>query len=302
MLQSSSGVDEAPLFAGLCLPLRVREHSIGLVEAYGPPDLLEQETGETLSGLANQAASALENARLYEELAERELQLRELVGQILRAQEEERRRVAYEVHDGLAQMAAAAHQYLQGFAKRYSPESASGKEELREALELIQQAVREARQIIADLRPTALDDFGLATALRQQVEGLNDEGWQFGYEESLGTERLPAEIETTLFRVAQEAITNVRKHARTTEACVRLARIGRKVRLEVRDEGRGIHPSAVSKDSGPGERVGLSGMRERVSLLGGELEITSDPGRGTTLVAEVPLPTLERTRKYDHEG
>ena len=117
-LRSTSGADEAPLLMGLCLPLRVRERLIGLVEAYSHKGLLEQEATQTLIGLTNQAASALENARLYEELAGRELRLRELVGQILKAQEEERRRVAYEVHDGLAQVAAAAHQYLQGFAKR----------------------------------------------------------------------------------------------------------------------------------------------------------------------------------------
>jgi PAS domain S-box-containing protein len=291
MLQSSSGVDEAPLFAGLCLPLRVREHSIGLVEAYGPQDLLEQETAETLSGLANQAASALENARLYEELAERERQLRGLVGQILKAQEEERRRVAYEVHDGLAQVAAAAHQYLQGFAKRYSPESASGKEELREALELIQQAVREARHIISNLRPTALDDFGLARALRLHAEELSaTEGLQVGFEETLGVQRLPQETETTLFRVAQEALTNARKHAQSPQAHVTLARLKSSVRLEVRDWGRGFEVSeATNGGGGPGERVGISGMRERVALLGGDLEIDSRPGAGTTVVAEIPL-------------
>ena len=290
-LHAPSGAEEAPLFAGLYLPLRVRERSIGVVEAYGPPDLLEQEITETLSGLANQAASALDNAHLYEELAERERRLRELVRQILKAQEEERRRVAYEVHDGLAQVAAAAHQYLQGFAKRYSPESATGREELKEALELIQQAVREARQIIANLRPTALDDFGLAVALRLHAEELSAaEELQVGFEETLGHQRLPQEAETTLFRVAQEALTNAKKHAQSSRVLVRLERQEGSVRLEVRDWGRGFEVSEVTNGGGgPGERVGISGMRERIALLGGELAIDSQPAVGTTVIAEIPL-------------
>ena len=293
-LPSSAG--EAPLLAGLCLPLRVRDRLIGIVEAYSPAEnLLEQETVEMLSGLANQGASALGNAHLYEELAERERRLRELVGQILKAQEEERRRVAYEVHDGLAQVAAAAHQYLQGFAKRYTPESASGKEELKEALDLIQQAVREARQIIADLRPTALDDFGLRVALRMHAEELSAaEDLQVSFEESLGDQRLPQEAETTLYRIAQEALTNARKHARSPRAHVKLERLNGSVRLEVRDWGRGFKVGAATNGGGgPGERVGISGMRERASLLGGELKIESRPGAGTSVVAEVPLAQKE---------
>jgi signal transduction histidine kinase len=108
-------------------------------------------------------------------------------------------------------------------------------------------------------------------------------------------------VETALYRVAQEALTNVQKHARTNQAHIKLARRGRKVRLEVRDEGRGFDPATVSGNGGPGERVGLSGMRERVALLGGELKITSKPGAGTSLMAEVPLPASER-RETNHEG
>jgi signal transduction histidine kinase len=275
----------------------VRERSIGVVEAYGDEALAKPEAVETLGGLTNQAASALENARLYEELSTRARHLRQLVGQILKAQEEERRRVAYEIHDGLAQVAAAAHQYLQGFAKRYSPESASGKEELREALELIQQAVKEARHVISNLRPTALDDFGLARALRMHAEELSAaEELQVSYEETLGDQRLSQETETTLFRIAQEALTNARKHAGSPQVLVKLERLKGSVRLEVRDWGEGFKvEEATDGSGGPGERVGISGMRERVAVIGGELRIESQPGAGTTIMAEVPLTTEEET-------
>ncbi len=276
---------------GLCLPLRVRNRVIGLLEAYGPEALAENETVETLASIANQGASALENARLYEELAERERELHDLVGRMLVAQDEERRRVAYEVHDGLTQMVVAAHQRLQIFAEDFPPGSAEGREELEELIELVRGTVAEARRVIAGLRPTALDDFGLATAVRLQVEEMRDEGYEASYEESLGEKRLPVALETALFRVVQEAITNVRKHAETDRIRVALGRRDETIRLEVRDWGHGFRASeVVAGGGGPGERVGLSSMRERVALLGGKLEVRSEPGVGTSVVAEVPLP------------
>jgi len=158
---------------------------------------------ETFASLASQAASALENAQLYEELAEHRHRLQELVGKLVIAQEEERRRVAYEVHDGLAQVAAAAYQHLQNFATDNPLRSTRGENQLDKALEMLQHTVEEARNVVADLRPTVLDDFGLGTALRLQVERLSSEGLRASYEESLGEERLPEVVETTLFRVAQ---------------------------------------------------------------------------------------------------
>jgi PAS domain S-box-containing protein len=283
----------------LYLPLLVRDRIVGVLEAYGP-EALGEDGWQTLISLANQAASALENARLYAELTERENQLRRLVGKLITAQEEERRRVAYDVHEGLAQTAAAAHQRLQVFARHNCPDSARGQEDLDEALELVREVVGEAREVIHDLRPTVLDDFGLAAAVRLQVQTLRSEGLEVGLEEALGDERLPPELETTLFRVAQEALTNVRKHARAAAVHVVLDRSGKAVRLMVRDEGRGFRPDEATKSNGPGERVGLSGMRERLSLLGGRFDLQSEPGSGTTVTAEVDLPT--KREDPDHAG
>jgi PAS domain S-box-containing protein len=146
-------------------------------------------------------------------------------------------------------------------------------------------------EVIHDLRPTVLDDFGLAAAVRLQVQTLRSEGLEVGLKEALGDERLPPEVETTLFRVAQEALTNVRKHARAAAVHVVLDRSGRAVRLMVRDEGRGFRSDETTRSNGPGQRAGLSGMRERLSLLGGRFELQSEPGSGTTVTAEVEVPT-----------
>ena len=228
-------------------------------------------------------------ARRLRSLGESERRFRSLVGQVMAAQEEERKRVAYEVHDGLAQTAAAAHHLLLAFARRYPPDSEESQRILDRALELVQQTVGEARQVIADLRPTVLDDFGLATAVRQQVERLEAEGRSVEYEEALDGERLPTAMETALYRVSQEALTNVRKHAPAARVRVTLKRDGACVRLGVRDWGRGFHPDSVGNGGGPGERVGLSSMRERISLLGGRFSINSEPGLGTEVTAEIPL-------------
>jgi PAS domain S-box-containing protein len=287
---------------GLCLPLLVRERAVGVLEVYGPEALAENDVVEILESLTSQAASAFENARLYGELAEREKRLQDLVGKILVAQEEERRRVAYEVHDGLAQVAAAAHQHLQAFTQYHPPQSEEGREDLTRVSELVRQTVGEARRIIANLRPTALDDFGLKSAVRLHLDALRAEGWRIEYEETLGDERLPAATETAIFRVIQEALNNVGKHAGTNRVDLSLERRlagtsaseGERgsIRLTVRDYGRGFVPeesSAPGAPGGPGERVGMTGMRERVALLGGDFRVASRPGAGTTIVAEIPL-------------
>ena len=282
---------------GLILPLLVRNRLIGVLEVYGPESLMAKQNEETLISLASQGASALENARLYADLAERENQLQNLIRKLITAQEEERRKVSYEVHDGLAQTATGAHQLLQAFARHHPPSSDKGRSDLSRVLELVQQTVGEARYVIADLRPTALDDLGLGAAVRLQVEKISSEGCQVDYEEALGEERLPAEVETAMFRVAQEALTNVRKHAPSARVRITLRHQNNSVRLHVRDWGPGFDPEKTTDGGGPGERLGLSSMRERVALLGGHLEVRSRPGEGTEVLAEISTVQKDGKRR-----
>jgi|SRR5215207_564211 len=234
-----------------------------------------------------------------EKLTERERELHDLVGRMIDTQEEERRRVAYEIHDGFTQMAAAAYRRLVLFEEHHAPEAAQDRQELVDAIALVHRTVAEARRVIANLRPTTLDDFGLATAIRMEVEELCSEGFDARYEETLGKDRLPATLETTLLRVAQEALANVRKHAQTDQVRVELGCHDGFVRLEVRDWGRGFEPAGVRQGGRPGERVGLSSMRERIALFGGSLEIRSQPGVGTCMVVEIPLPVATSKEKVD---
>ena len=231
-----------------------------------------------------------------ESLRRSEQKIRDLVGRILVAQEEERRRVAYEVHDGFTQMAISAYQLLQNFADDYPQASSQATEELEETIDRLEQTIKGARRVIADLRPTALDDLGLAAALSQHVETICAyEGVEVSYEGVLGEERLPPALESALFRIAQEAMVNACKHAETDRVHVALECEGGFVRLRVRDWGRGFRLAEQTDGGGPGERVGLSSMRERAILLGGALEIRSEPGSGTLIMAEIPLPGEEET-------
>jgi signal transduction histidine kinase len=249
---------------------------------------VERHVAELRSSERREQEARVSAEAATRQIAEREQRLQDLVRQLQVAQEEERRRVAYEIHDGLAQVAASAHQHLQTYADYHAPPSVAGRAALDVTVDLVQRTVREARRLIAGLRPTALDDFGLGTAIRLEVEALRAEGWHVTYEEDLGEERLPSTLETALFRVTQEALTNVRKHAGRAQVVVTLERHDDNVRLEVRDWGRGFSPAAASERPRPGERVGLLSMQERVALLRGQCTVTSQPGAGTQVIAVVP--------------
>jgi PAS domain S-box-containing protein len=208
--------------------------------------------------------------------------------------EEERHHIAYELHDGLAQIVTSAHQHLQSFASHYHPRGQQAREELERAMDLARRAVQEVRRVIGGLRPTALDDFGLAAAIQMHVAALRADGWEVTYRQTLDAERLPPAIETVIFRVAQESLTNIRKHAKTTRAHLELDHHGAALRLIVQDWGCGFDTSALRDGVGLGEHIGLRGMRERIALLGGQWSIDSRPGLGTRVVAMVPLSSINK--------
>ena len=248
-------------------------------------------TDLTATILRNQDGQAIYRVVMIENIVERKR---------AKLLEEERHHVAYELHDGLAQIVASAHQHLQAYASHYRPRTLEARQELYRALDLAQLSVREARRLIAGLRPTALDDFGLAMALRLQVEALRTDGWTITYEETLGSDRLPSTIETTLFWVAQEALSNIRKHSQTNQARLKLEHQGSMIHLEVQDWGCGFNPLAVVHEVSLGEHVGLREMQERVELVSGHFMISSRQGAGTMLVADVPLlPTDARSMYHE---
>lgn len=202
--------------------------------------------------------------------------------------EETQRQIAYELHDSVVQLAVGLHQRFQTFAQRHTPRAPDARRQLVEMLGLAQTLVRESRRIIAGLRPLALDELGLAAAMRIQVEALRGEGWTISYHEALGAQRLPPPVELALFRVAREGLTNIQKHAQTTLVSLALERTPTAVLLRLEDQGSGFLPDALLPRP-DGRRFGLQGMRDRIALLGGRLVLDSAPGQGTRLSVEVPL-------------
>jgi signal transduction histidine kinase len=275
-----------------CVPLVVKSDVIGVLEAIGESRPADEPTLDILGSIALQAATALENARLYQEVADSERALHGLVHQLMAAQEDERRRLAYEIHDGFAQMASGVQQLVEAYAHDFPGESGAARHRMEVTIGFARRTVSEIRRVLAGLRPTVLDDFGLARGLHAYAEGLAGETLTVAYSESLGSERLPPDVEIALFRLAQEALTNVRRHAQVECAELRLHRSDHDVAVEVQDRGSGFDQASVKNSGRPGQHLGLLSMRERIAQVGGSLEITSRCGEGTLVRAVVPVPKL----------
>lgn len=271
----------------LCLPLRgADDRAFGMLllansVPIGAPD---SEDIESLHLLATLLAAHLENNRLLQTLIIRERSMSELVHRLFSAQEDERKRVAYDLHDGLAQTLAGLHQRLQGFAGRCPPLSAPLDHDLQAILDLAQHCVGEGRRLIGGLRPSVLDDFGLFQAVDKEVDRLREAGITVHWF-SRSLSRLPSHVEIALFRIAQEGINNILKHAGAANVKLELELHQSHVALLLEDDGRGFDsdlPSSI-------QSLGLVAMQERASLLGGRFTCSSRPAGGTRLRAIVPL-------------
>jgi signal transduction histidine kinase len=250
-----------------------------------------------MAGIAQQLGLSVANALLQEQVQAREQVLAELLRQVVGAQEAERQRIARELHDATGQSLTAISLGLRG-VENYLLQVEPGDDprvlihQVKELRSFGQNALGELRNLISDLRPPQLDDLGLAAALRWYGQGYEQ---RRGIALSLHVEgddsRVPVEYRTVLFRIAQEALTNIAKHAAATSVEIRLAVSSGEVRLGVRDDGCGFDPQLLSRlESEHQAGWGLVGIRERAMLLGGRLQIETAPGAGTHLQVTVPLP------------
>ncbi len=243
---------------------------------FGPYDLA------LLTQVANLMARTIENSRLYHRLAQREEMLESFATRIIEAQEQERRRLAGDIHDGISQrLVSLWYHLLAAEAATSDPETV--RRELGTAKELATAALEEARGAIGGLRPTLLDDLGLAPSLDSLARTLPVD------EVALGVEpvTLPAHVEVALYRIAQEALQNVVKHAGASKVTVRLGRDADGVRLSVTDDGKGFADLSV-EEAAERHSYGLVGIRERAELIGATLTVRSSPEKGTTVEVLVP--------------
>ncbi|TKJ29899.1 MAG: hypothetical protein CEE40_06865 [Chloroflexi bacterium B3_Chlor] len=236
-----------------------------------------------LSGVARQAAIAIENAQLYESM-------RSYARQILTAQEEERKRMARELHDDTAQALVVLSRQLDALLSADSRASAGIKQPLEELRQLTAAISRDVRRFSQDLRPSALDDLGLLPTLEALMAKLSEDDGIQAHLEVLGDKRrLSPERELVLFRIAQEALTNVRKHSQATRVVTTVEFGDGMVRMTVTDNGLGFKVPDRPSDLVEMGKLGLTGMLERAQLAGGTLVVRSESGQGTTVVVEIPL-------------
>jgi PAS domain S-box-containing protein len=221
--------------------------------------------------------------------------LRRLTARLLEMQEEERRQVAYDIHDGLGGMLTAASMHLETFAaQRQEAGSGEGEVEFAKAKRCLQDAVVEMRRMVSELGPLLLEDVGLVEASRRLLADLaHRQNWDTEFEDDVDIERLDPMAEMALFRIVQEALSNAAKHSQTAKVRIGFRREAEILFMEVRDWGKGFDVGRVLAQWGPGLHVGLLGMRERAALIGGELTIESAPGNGTKIAVSVPVVSPE---------
>ncbi|MGE5617822.1 MAG: ATP-binding protein [Sphingomonadaceae bacterium] len=243
-----------------------------------------------LASVAHQIAVAVENATLYQELEQKEALRGELLRKVISAQEEERKRIARELHDETSQALAALVVALETTSVAPAKDAEEVKARIAGIKPLAVRMLEEVRKLTLDLRPTVLDDLGLIPAIRWYAENrLKPQGVKVQLETAGIERRLPPEMETALFRVVQEAVTNIARHAEAENVVIALNISHSSVVIEVEDDGKGFDLAAVSRTTDKGRGLGLMGMRERVALFSGNLTIETSPGAGTQLRIEVPL-------------
>jgi signal transduction histidine kinase len=262
--------------SALYVPLLVRDEAIGVIAVHDKNGADPRFTDEDLRIAEIFAARAAVAVELRQRVARNALE------RVLSAQEDERRRLARELHDETGQALTSILLGLRGLEDAQDPETLRAA--VGEVRDLVRSTLQDVRRLAVELRPKALDDFGLVPAVERLTESFAEQtGIDVEFVHNIPDDRLPPGIETALYRIVQESLTNVVKHARAGHVSVVLTGKDGSVSILVEDDGVGFEPSRARSDG-----LGLLGMRERVELLGGRMTVESRPGAGTTFVAEVP--------------
>ena len=269
-------IEHRELLARVQAMLRIQSAEHALIEAHAD---LERRVAERTAELseANRALKAM-SLRLFE------------------VQEAERRFIARELHDEVGQTLTGLKLVLEtSFHPAPGPEC----EAMQEAVSLIDELMERIRTLSVDLRPHMLDDLGLLTALEWHFQRYGKQtGIQVHFKHTPLARRLPTQLETAAFRIVQEALTNIARHARVKEVNVRLWADDERLRIQVEDAGAGFDPAQALASRAS---AGLAGMRERAELIGGEFTLESTPGTGTLLTVELPMP-LSPGEAVEQEG
>lgn len=267
-------------------PIKTPETAIGvLMIGFSKPYEWLPTERELLRAIADRSALAIDRARINDALRERETRIAQLSAHLLRVQEQERRRISRELHDETGQELMVIRLYL-GMLEN-SVKARNPRVKIRETLDVVDRTIDGIRRIIARLSPLLLQELGLIAAIRKEAKDLaRDTGVKARVTVSDGIDRLPPETEAAIYRVVQEALHNVAKHAQAHVVNIQMNQQNGELQLVIEDDGIGIQ---VRSSSSRGRSFGLAGIKERVGMLGGRVQINSGRGKGTRI--EVTVPT-----------
>lgn len=270
------------------VPLKLGEDVIGvLLLGFSRPHACLPTERALLRAMADRSAMAIDRARMTDALREREMRIAELSGHLMHAQEEERKHISRELHDETGQALMVIRLYLGMLESSVTANSARMK--IRETLEVVDRTIEGIRRIIGRLSPLVLQELGLIAAVRKEAKDLaKSAGVKARVSVSPEFGRLSTPVEAAIYRIVQEALHNVAKHANATAVSIDLTRDKNSVRLLIEDDGTGISPQ---KPNPHRQTFGMAGMRERIANIGGKMKVTSSRGKGTRIEVNAPALT-----------
>ena len=269
------------------IPLIAREQQFGVINLLCDADVvISDDDMELLSSIGAQISETVANAWLQLKLTEKEASRQFLLESLVQAQEEERSRLARELHDGAGQTLTSLLVRLKAMERRFPSPELQG--ELSNMQGIVSETIEQVRELAYRLRPVALDQFGLSRALESLVQDMTKGttikvSCQFNLKDS----KIHPEIEVVLYRIAQEGLTNIIRHSKAKHIGLALCLENRNIKMSIEDDGVGFDPGRVSLGNGQ-RHLGLISMRERAEILGGNLEVYTAPGKGTTVEVFVP--------------
>jgi signal transduction histidine kinase len=288
-LYNSPEIKDWGIKAVAAFPMQLDDVILGVFYiSYDDRDNFSEDELRIIRLLVDQATVALQNARLYQDLLEKETRLHALAQKLVSVQEEERRLVGLDLHDGLTQLLLSVNMHLNTLASLNQDLDSRAAAELALVRTRLRQAIQEAQQVVSELRPAGLEELGLVDGLRQfLLQTRETRKWEIEFKATPGEINLPPPYENAIFRIAQEALTNAYKHGRATKVKIHLHHEGDNLTLEVRDWGHGFNlDKQTSMES---ECLGLISMQERAALLDGACKIESQPGKGTRVHVSIPF-------------
>ena len=289
----------------LLCPIRSRGNLVGILALGKKQSATRYSDDEIdlLMTMSHEAAVVVDNARMLDSLKVQQLQVEQLLVQAVLAQEEERKRISADLHDGVAQWLVAVSYGVQFFNQALlMGEAEKARNELVSMETTIDKSLKELRRVVIGLRPPALDELGLTPALRQSLEELKAEGIVCRFTEEGKPLRLLPSTEIAVYRVVQEALTNIRRHADASRVYLRLQYHEDELMVEIRDNGKGFDFSQTLASAVAVGRVGVLGMKQRAEMLGGEIKIETSVGKGTRVTLHLPIPQKVEEQVSGHHS